>query len=120
MFGVNHPNTILSLNNLAAAYAKLGDYNKAMELYEQTYNKACDIFGEDHPQTFIAENNMATVYSNAGDYKKASHFYARLYHKQKEVLGKKHPDTLQSRINLADSRKKYLKSKYPNYRRKNL
>ena len=24
-------------------------------LYEQTYNKACDIFGEDHPQTFIAE-----------------------------------------------------------------
>ena len=59
-----------------------------MELYEQTYNKACDIFGEDHPQTFIAENNMATVYSNAGDYKKASHFYARLYHKQKEVLEK--------------------------------
>ena len=63
---------------------------------------------------------MATVYSNAGDYKKASHLYARLYHKQKEVLGKKHPDTLQSRINLADSRKKYLKSKYANYRRKNL
>ena len=30
VFGVNHPNTILSLNNLAAAYAKLGYYNKAM------------------------------------------------------------------------------------------
>ena len=50
-FGEKHPETLISLSNLANTYSNLGDYAKALELQEKLYNLQCEVLGKDDPQT---------------------------------------------------------------------
>lgn len=46
ILGVNHPDTLTSLSNLAGSYSDLGDYSKAFELHNTVYNVRKEILGE--------------------------------------------------------------------------
>ena len=61
VLGEDHPDTLTSRNNLAAAYRAAGDLGRAIPLYEQTLADSARVLGEDHPQTKIVRGNLAAV-----------------------------------------------------------
>jgi CHAT domain-containing protein len=69
--GPEHPDTAVSLNNLALLYGATGAYAKAEPLFERAlaiYEKA---LGPVHPNTALSLTNLALLYQAAGAYAKA-------------------------------------------------
>ncbi|MFD8884757.1 tetratricopeptide repeat protein [Streptomyces erythrochromogenes] len=99
--GRNHPDTLGSRINLAAAYQAAGDLEQALPIFESTLKKSEEILGVDHPQTLIASNNLGHAYGAAGNVKQAIAQHETTLAKRKRILGKTHPETLTSLNNLA-------------------
>ena len=59
MLGEDHPDTLNSANNLADELRKLGEYQAARELYQDTLARRRRVLGEDHPDTLTSANNLA-------------------------------------------------------------
>jgi len=59
VLGEDHPDTLLSANNLAADLHNLGEYQAARELDEDTLARYRRVLGEDHPDTLRSANNLA-------------------------------------------------------------
>jgi hypothetical protein len=62
LLGGDHPDTLRSRNNLAAAYQSAARLDEAIALYEQTLADQVRVFGEDHPQTLTSRNNLVAAY----------------------------------------------------------
>ena len=60
--GLDHPDTLSSMNNLANAYSVLGRYAEALKLHEETLALRKDRLGPDHPDTLKSMSNVATAY----------------------------------------------------------
>ncbi len=58
-FGPEHPNTALSLNNMATVYLAKGDIVKAHELLAKAVAIARATLGPDHPHTRQFSQNLA-------------------------------------------------------------
>ena len=58
---LNHPDTLGSRNNRAAAYERAGDLGRAIPLFEQALADFVRVLGEDHPQTKIVRDNLAAA-----------------------------------------------------------
>ncbi len=57
MLGEEHPDTALSLNNLAMLYQDQGKYEQAEPLLQQALAMRQRVLGEEHPQSLtLAEN----------------------------------------------------------------
>ena len=65
MLGEDHPETIISLNNLAICYSAVGDYEKALEYGEKAYSQSEKVLGEDHPDTIRRRRNLSDLYHKA-------------------------------------------------------
>ena len=61
MPSADHPSTLGSRNNLAAAYQAAGDLGRAIPLLEQTLADSARVLGADHPQTKIVRGNLAAA-----------------------------------------------------------
>ncbi|MEU8358758.1 tetratricopeptide repeat protein [Nonomuraea sp. NPDC048882] len=59
--GADHPNTLTSRNNLAAAYQTAGDLSRAIPLYEATLADCERVLGADHPTTKTVRANLEAV-----------------------------------------------------------
>ena len=59
ILGANHPNTALSLNNLAELYRTQGKYEEAEPLYQRALIIYEQVLGADHPNTALSLNNLA-------------------------------------------------------------
>ena len=70
--GEDHPNTLISRNNLASAYESAGRLNEAITLYEQVLTARTRILGKDHPDTLATLNALASAYKAAGFLQKAT------------------------------------------------
>jgi tetratricopeptide (TPR) repeat protein len=103
ILGPNHPNTLISRDNLASAYRAAGDLGRAIPLHEQTLAESERILGPDHSDTLISRNNLASAYRAAGDLDRAIPLYEQALTESERVLGPNHSDTLISRNNLADA-----------------
>ncbi|MDP3284559.1 MAG: CHAT domain-containing protein, partial [Desulfobacterales bacterium] len=101
VLGPEHPNTALSLNNLAMLYESLGDYSKAEPLYKRALAINEKVLGPEHPDTAQSLNNIAGLYCSLGDYSKAEPLYKRALAIKEKVLGSEHPDTAISLNNIA-------------------
>ena len=101
VLGPDHPDTLASRNNLAAAYDHAGDLGRAIPLYEQTLADSVRVLGEDHPDTLGSRNNLAYAWRAAGDLSRAIPLFEQTLADSVRVLGEDHPDTLGSRNNLA-------------------
>jgi tetratricopeptide (TPR) repeat protein len=62
--GPEHPDTALSLNNLAELYEATGAYAKAEPLYRRALAIREKTFGPEHPDTATSLNNLALLYGN--------------------------------------------------------
>jgi hypothetical protein len=61
VLGNDHPDTLMSMNNLAETRWALGDFDGARQLHEQTLTGYRRLLGDDHPNTLMSMNNLAAV-----------------------------------------------------------
>ena len=76
-YGLDHPDTATSLNNLATLYRSQGAYAKAEPLYLRALAIKEKALGPDHPSTATSLNNLAALYRSQGAYAKAEPLYLR-------------------------------------------
>ena len=64
VLGPDHPDTLITRNNLATAYRDAGRLEEPSPCYEQTLTDRERILGPDHPDTLITRNNLARGYED--------------------------------------------------------
>jgi tetratricopeptide (TPR) repeat protein len=75
LLGENHPAYAESLNNLAELYQAMGDYPKALPLFQEARAITKKALGTNHPDHARILNNLAALYRAMGDYPKALPLY---------------------------------------------
>ncbi len=99
--GLDHPNTLMTRNNLAQNYRAVGRISEAFALYETTLRAREAKLGPDHPDTLRSRNNLAAAYFVAGRVDQAVPILEATYRKMEMILGLDHSDTSECRGNLA-------------------
>ncbi|KAJ7713480.1 hypothetical protein B0H16DRAFT_542459 [Mycena metata] len=103
VLGDHHPDTLLTIGNLAISYSDLGEHQKAKELKGIVLARRKQVLGENHPDTLHTMGNLACSYSHLGEHQEAKELNCIVLGKRKQVLGENHPDTLYTMGNLASS-----------------
>ncbi|KAF2621980.1 kinesin light chain 1 [Macroventuria anomochaeta] len=101
VLGEKHPDTLMSMNNVATALSGQGQYIKAEKMLRKTLELREEVLGEKHPSTLVSMNNLAVALNEQGDYAEAEKMHRETFKLRKGVLGEKHPDTLVSMNNVA-------------------
>jgi hypothetical protein len=83
--GVEHPDTLTSMLNLANVYLQEGKYAQAEPLYNQSLEIRSSVLGAEHPSTLISMANLANVYGLQEKYAQAE----ALFRKTVEIAGRK-------------------------------
>ena len=100
--GPDHPDTAVSLNNLAALYRLLSRYEEAEVLYQRALAIHETYLGPDHLATATSLNNLALLYDSTGRYGEAEVLYQRALAIHEAQLGPDHLATATSLNNLAE------------------
>jgi tetratricopeptide (TPR) repeat protein len=85
--GEDHPNTLISLHNLAATLADNDQAGRAIPLHEQALKGLRAKLGEDHPHTLVFQRSSARTYEKAGRHRDAE----LLYRKTVQAAGRHEP-----------------------------
>jgi len=101
ILGVEHPETIRAMANLAGTYGNLGKYTEAEKLEIQVLDARNRILGVQHPDTIHAMANLAVTYGKLGKYTEAERLKNKVLDARNRVLGVEHPDTIRAMANLA-------------------
>jgi tetratricopeptide (TPR) repeat protein len=101
VLGLEHPDTLTSMNNLAQALDRQGKYEEAEAMNRQTLARKEKVLGREHPDTLMSMNNLATVLNRQGKYEEAEAMNRETLARKEKVLGREHPETLTSMNNLA-------------------
>jgi tetratricopeptide (TPR) repeat protein len=99
--GADHPDSLDTLNTLAAAYRATGRLPEAIALFEQVRAAATEKLGADHPETLAAVHNLAVAYRDAARLPEAITLLERVRDAVVRKLGADHPDTLTTLHSLA-------------------
>ncbi|KAL4788547.1 hypothetical protein BJX76DRAFT_363310 [Aspergillus varians] len=94
--GPEHPNTMLSMQNLAFTYSEVGKPDEAENLTLQALDAHKRLRGPEHPDTLSSMSSLALIYLNIGRYEDAKELEEQTLHIRRRVLGPEHPDTLTS------------------------
>ncbi|KAJ6035878.1 hypothetical protein N7540_000157 [Penicillium herquei] len=101
--GMDHPNTLTSMNNLASTYMYQGRWNESEQLKVQVVEARKKRLGADHPDTLTSMANLALTYMHQGRWDKAEQLQVQVVETSKTKLGMDHPNTLTSMNNLAST-----------------
>lgn len=66
-----------TLHNLAYSYRQLGDYQKAIELFEKAYALRVKVLGESDSETLKTLDRLASAYDSIGEHGKAEELRAK-------------------------------------------
>jgi len=99
--GPEHPDTAISLNNLAGLYDKQGKFDDAEMLYRQALAIRERVLGLEHPDTATSLNSLAAFYNTQGRYDNAESLHKQALTIYEKMLGPEHPNTAMSLNNLA-------------------
>jgi len=99
--GPEHPDTALSLKNLAFLLQDQGDLAAARPLFERALAIREKALGPEHPDTAGSLNNLAFLLRKQGDLAAARPLHERALAIYEKALGPEHPDTALSLNNLA-------------------
>jgi hypothetical protein len=100
VLGEEHPNTLISIGNLALTLEAEGDLSGARALQEQVLKVSRRVLGEEHPDALTAMSNLALTLRAQGDHR-AREVQEQVLKVSRRVLGEEHPDTLAAMGNLA-------------------
>ncbi len=101
ILGIDHPDTLTSMGNLASTFWNQGRWEEAEELEIQVLETSKTKLGIDHPDTLISMGNLASTFRNQGRWEEAEELEIQVLETRKTKLGIDHPDTLTSMANLA-------------------
>jgi tetratricopeptide (TPR) repeat protein len=101
VLGPAHPDTLISMNNLAATLQSQNRNAEAQKLYEEVIDIRERTLGRDHPSTLLSIKNLAVILMNQGQLAEARKLYLEIIDRNRERLGPDHPETLSSMANLA-------------------
>jgi len=101
VLGLEHPDTLSSMNNLGLILWKELRYPEAESLDRKTLDLRRRVLGPEHPETLKSMSNLALVLNDQGHYAEAEKLDRERIEVEKRVLGPEHPDTLASMVNLA-------------------
>ena len=78
----------------AARYIEdfLGNYDRALNIYEPTLEYCKEHYGELHEKTATLYNNIGVVYKNKGEYDNALEYYKKAREIMEKVLDTQHPN----------------------------
>ena len=91
--GDEHPDTALSLNNLAGLYRVQGKYKQAELLFQCALAIREQQLGPDHPDTASSQWWLASLAHEQGKYAKAKVLYEQALRVFEQQLGADHPNT---------------------------
>jgi tetratricopeptide (TPR) repeat protein len=91
-----HPDTLMSMNDLASVLDRQGKYEDAEAMNRQTLARREKVLGREHPDTLTSMSNLALVLGHQGKYEDAEAMNRQTLARQEKVLGREHPDTLTS------------------------
>ena len=95
------PENVEWINDAAEyIYLRIGDYNRALEYYNNALKIREKVLGTEHPSTATSYNNIGLCYDNLGDYDKALEYYNKALKISEKVLGTEHPFTATSYNNI--------------------
>lgn len=94
--GEDDPETIMALNNYAAALQQSGKAKDAEPLYKQALEQLRKSLGDEHPDTLKTLSNYADVLEKLGRAQEAEPLYKQVLEARRRVLGADHPDTIVS------------------------
>ena len=100
--GLEHPNSLSYLNNLALLYYVQGKYEQAEPLYLRTLDIRERMLGPEHPDTASTLNNLALLYNAQGRYEQAEPLYLRALVIDEKVYEIYHPRVATDLNNLAN------------------
>ena len=75
--GPDHPDTLITMHNLADSYENAGQNGRALKLNEETMAIRKGKLGPDHPDTLGSMYNLAISYANAGQNDRALKLFER-------------------------------------------
>jgi tetratricopeptide (TPR) repeat protein len=104
VLGDDHPDTLISMSNLALARRALGDLHGARDLFEQVLTTRRRVLGDDDPDILRSMNSLAVTRLNLGDPHGARDLFEQTLAVRRRVLGDDHPDTLWTTHSLAVTR----------------
>jgi tetratricopeptide (TPR) repeat protein len=99
--GPDHPDTLTTLNGLAAAYQAAGKLPEAIALFVQIRDACVKKWEADHPYTLSAMDNLAQAYLEDGKLTEAIALLMQIRDARVKKQGPDHPDTLTTLNSLA-------------------
>ncbi|KAG1675891.1 hypothetical protein FOA52_001548 [Chlamydomonas sp. UWO 241] len=100
--GAEHPDTLISLKNLAEVLSQRGKVAEAEQLYRRAMAVREKVLGAEHPDTLLSLNYLAEVLNKQDKLDEEEQLYRRAMAVREKVLGAEHPDTLLSLNYLAE------------------
>ena len=101
--GMSDPQQAMTLNNLAAIHAKLGEYDEADLRYRQSLTIIESIQGPQHPDLLPGLKNLALLHRRQEDFAQAERLYQRSFLIVKRLLGEDHPHLIPGLLDLAQT-----------------
>jgi serine/threonine protein kinase/tetratricopeptide (TPR) repeat protein len=99
--GLDHPDTLGSMRNLATAYPWVRRHADALALSERIVENRKRILGPDHAETLACERALAGTYLMGGQWDTSVRLFEELLEKRRTLWGPTHPDTLGTMHDLA-------------------
>jgi hypothetical protein len=99
--GDDHPETLQTMNAVAATYWSTGQLDRSIPLFEEVLSVHEAKFNRDHPHTLAVMLNLATNYRDAGRLDEATTLFSETLPRFEAKLGVEHPMTLLTRQNYA-------------------
>lgn len=106
MYGPDHTQTAISMNNLAAIYQGQGRLPEAEELYKQAMTIWEKSVGKNSYEVASCMNNLADVYSAQQKYKDSENLFKSAFSILENLYGKEHPNLIAVMENMVDLYKK--------------
>lgn len=94
--GESHPETLVTMENVAYMRAAQRDYSGALKLRQRIAVLIAEQRGEDDPMTWKARFNLAKSLDDSGDLSESERLLFQCQDAQIRILGRSHPDTVET------------------------
>ncbi|MEM9381750.1 MAG: serine/threonine-protein kinase [Planctomycetota bacterium] len=100
-YGEDHPFTLAAIRTLAYACRRLGELDRAEDLYRKHLSSTQRIFGDSHKLTDTAKNNFALLLRDRGRYDEAIALLQQVLESSREKYDETHKTSLVLLFNLS-------------------
>jgi tetratricopeptide (TPR) repeat protein len=101
LFGERHPDIASSLVSVGYVHRKLGDFERALNYYQEGLNQYRELFGHQHQYIATTLSHIGELYRERGDYSQALEYMRSALSIRMKLLGERQPLTCETAANVA-------------------